>query len=700
MRSDGAKTRLGICLLLALVLGASAVVVPVPAVATERAMEVDTVDDPAVASVNAAGTSDQGGTPTQVVDVEPFDMVGLSWQGDETGLARIRVRTTEGWGPWTDLELEEDDAPDPGSREDQGHGRTVTRPLWVGRADGYELSAPRTGLKVHLVREGSTRLRLRPETAPKANDVPAIADRGAWGARPPKDVASDAASLKMAFVHHTAGSNDYAPGDVPRILRADQAYHMDARGWDDIGYNFIVDRFGRIWEGRGGGIDRAIIGAHAGGFNTGSTGVAVIGTFSNTAVPGPAVDAVARLLGWKLAIHGVDPGGGATMRSGGNDKYPAGAMVNFHAVSGHRDGSATDCPGARLYDRLPEIRGVARSLSGHYASTCGGGACMNAIDRHWYELGAERGVLGARMTGELRTPDGSGRYRVFQHGSIYWTPWTGAWEVHGGIRGTWAWLGWERSVLGYPVTDELTTPEGVGRFNHFQGGSIYWTPSTNAQEVYGAIRAKWSAMGWERSMLGYPVTGEHPTPSGVGRFNHFQGGSIYWSPYTHAQEVHGAIRAKWAQMGWERSFLGYPITSELEATDAVGRASRFQGGSIYWTPSTGAQEVHGAILAKWAGEGSEGSRLGYPVTDEYPTPNGRGRFNHFERGSIYWSPSTSARVVEGPVRDKWAQTGWENGTLGFPTTDVYPTATGQRADFEGGSIEWNKVTGATMVTSS
>jgi uncharacterized protein with LGFP repeats len=700
MQNGGAKTRLRICLL-ALVVGSSAVVLPVPALATERSMRVDTIDPPAVASVEATGAGGrEDDASTRVVDLEPFDMVGLSWQGKEAGPARIRVRTGEGWGPWTELEAEEDDAPDPGSREDRSDGRTVTRPLWVGKADGYELAAPRSGLKAHLVRQGDTRLRLRPEKGAKASHVPAIGDRGAWGARPAKDAPSSAPNVKMAFVHHTAGSNNYGPDEVPRILRADQAFHMDARGWDDIGYNFIVDRFGRIWEGRGGGMDRAVIGAHAGGFNTGSTGVAVIGTFSDTTVPGPAIDAVGRLLGWKLGIHGVDPAGGASMRSGGNDKYPAGSVVNFNAISGHRDGSATDCPGARLYDRLPEIRGIARSLSGHYASTCGGGACRNAIDQHWYALGGEGGVLGPQVTAdESPTPDGVGRYRVFRNGSIYWTPSTGAWEVHGGIRGTWAGLGWERSPLGYPITDELPTPDRVGRFNHFQAGSIYWTPSTNAQEVHGAIRVKWAQMGWERSLLGYPVTGEHPTAGAVGRFNHFQGGSIYWTPSTNAQEVHGAIRAKWAQMDWERSALGYPVTGELAAADGVGRFSKFQGGSIYWSPSTNAREVRGAIGAKWAEIGLEQSPLGYPATDELPTPNGLGRFNHFEGGSIYWSPSTNAHLVYGPIRDRWAQMEWENGALGFPTSDVYSTPTGQRGDFQGGSIEWNEEARTTSVTS-
>src|SRR6266542_4870972 len=173
---------------------------------------------------------------------------------------------------------------------------------------------------------------------------------------------------------------------------------------------------------------------------------------------------------------------------------------------------------------------------------------MSDIDVKYAQLGGAAGLLGAAVTGEPTTPDGIGRYRHFQGGSIYWTSGTGAHEVHGDIRGKWASLGWERSFLGYPVTDETTTPDGTGRYNHFQGGSVYWTPATGAHEVHGAIRGKWAQLGGERSFLGFPATDELGTPDGVGRFNHFPGGSIYWTPNTGAHEVHGAIRDCWASM--------------------------------------------------------------------------------------------------------------------------------------------------------
>ena len=165
-------------------------------------------------------------------------------------------------------------------------------------------------------------------------------------------------------------------------------------------------------------------------------------------------------------------------------------------------------------------------------------------------------------------------------------------KVIGAILKKYNQLGGCKSFLKAPKTNELPTPDGKGRFNHFEGGSIYWHPSTGAHEVHGAIKKKWAELGYERSLLGYPTTDERITPDGKGRFNHFQGGSIYWHPSTGAHEVHGAIKKKWAELGYERSFLGYPTSDEKKAPGGK-RFSKFQGGwMIYWSKATGAYIVH------------------------------------------------------------------------------------------------------------
>jgi uncharacterized protein with LGFP repeats len=146
--------------------------------------------------------------------------------------------------------------------------------------------------------------------------------------------------------------------------------------------------------------------------------------------------------------------------------------------------------------------------------------------------------------------------------------------------------------LGEPTTDELTAPDQIGRYRHYQHGSLYWAPGRGAHLVHGRIRDKWAETGWERG-FGYPLTDELPAPDGIGRYNHFQHCSIYWTPGTDAHEVHGAIRERWAQLGWERSYLGYPVSDEVRVGDAADhRYSLFEHGSIVWTPQSGAVDTH------------------------------------------------------------------------------------------------------------
>jgi uncharacterized protein with LGFP repeats len=303
-----------------------------------------------------------------------------------------------------------------------------------------------------------------------------------------------------------------------------------------------------------------------------------------------------------------------------------------------------------------------------------------AIRDHYVALGGAF-VVGLPLTNETPTPDGVGRFNHFSNGySIYWTPATGAWSIHGAIRDHWAAMGWERSVLGYPTTDENGTPDKIGRYNYFSGhGAIYWTPFTGAWSVHGAILDKWASMGWETSVLAYPMTDEGTTPDTIGRYNYFSGhGAIYWTPATGAWSIHGLILDKWASMGWETSVLGYPVTDETGTPDGIGRFNHFENdGSIYWTLATGAWSIHGATYDKWASMGWERSVLGYPVTDETGTPDGIGRFNHFSNdGSIYWTPSAGAWSIHGLILDKWASMGWETSVLGYPVTDETGTPDG------------------------
>lgn len=168
--------------------------------------------------------------------------------------------------------------------------------------------------------------------------------------------------IKAAFVHHTASGNNYTCAQAPSVIRGIYRYHVKSMGWRDIGYNFLADKCGRLYEGRAGGVAKAVLGAHTLGFNTDSMGVAVIGSYGTTQPPGAAVTAVARLAAWKLGLHGADPRAKTYLTSGGGNLYPKGKKVRLNVMSGHRDGYATECPGKRLYAKL----GTVRTSAAHY----------------------------------------------------------------------------------------------------------------------------------------------------------------------------------------------------------------------------------------------------------------------------------------------------------------------------------------------
>ncbi len=360
--------------------------------------------------------------------------------------------------------------------------------------------------------------------------------------------------------------------------------------------------------------------------------------------------------------------------------------------------------GRPLHDS-PGLRGSQRFERGSLVSTESHGvsALYGPIDQLYSrDFGVQSHYLGLPVTDERTTSDGVGRYNHFEQGSIYWTPVTGARAVAGDIHALWSRLGWERSALGYPTTSRVDLHPSDVSYNDFQAGSIYSSPATGAHEVRGAIHGTWDRLGRQRSALGLPTTDELGTPVARGRFNHFQHGSVYWTPTTGAREVRGAIRSTWAARGWELGAVGYPVTDELGTPDGRGRFNHFEHGSVYWTPTSGAHEVRGAIRDRWASvtrrptysPGWERGPLGYPITSELATPDGVGRFNHFERGSIYWRPgSSSAKVVYGGIRDYWASTGWEAGPLGYPLDEEGDNPGGRAQRFENGILFWDAATG-------
>ena len=211
--------------------------------------------------------------------------------------------------------------------------------------------------------------------------------------------------------------------------------------------------------------------------------------------------------------------------------------------------------------------------------------------------------------------------------------------------------------IGHPITPENVCPDNVGHYRHYQGdpnhgqASIYYHPATGAHLIYGLIRQKWSQLGWERGPNGYPNTDEGEAGSNQGRYNNFQSGTVIWKVGSgQAFSVHGAIYVKWGQDGFDKGELGFPLTDETGTPDGVGRFNHFEHGSIYWTPQLGAHVVKGAIRDAWQGQGWERGALGYPLTDELVTPNtnNAGRTQRFQGGEVAWLPGQAAQIELSP----------------------------------------------------
>lgn len=308
----------------------------------------------------------------------------------------LETDSVEIWGdeqyafsPWYELEVEADKFPGPGGSEQPGD-RNITDVVWVEPGTAIQVrvaGAQLDEVQLTLVdteradaSEGErvqvkARKQMVYDPAPIERDNQAVlASKGAphvitrkqWGADETlvRSAPGYAQKIERAVVHHTSGSNGYTKSQSASIVRGILTYHAVTRGWSDIGYNFLVDKYGQIFEGRAGGVGRGVIGAHAQGFNTGTVGISTLGTYNAAAPSAAAQTAIAQIIGWKGKIHGFDPTGRSTVTSGGSNRYSAGTQVTLNRVIGHRDVGFTDCPGDSFYPLMSKLASKARSHMG------------------------------------------------------------------------------------------------------------------------------------------------------------------------------------------------------------------------------------------------------------------------------------------------------------------------------------------------
>ncbi|MBG6223696.1 uncharacterized protein with LGFP repeats [Arthrobacter sp. CAN_A2] len=312
---------------------------------------------------------------------------------------------------------------------------------------------------------------------------------------------------------------------------------------------------------------------------------------------------------------------------------------------------------------------------------------------------AENGILGYPIASEICGLKLEGCYQAYQNGEILYSSKTGAHISRpGAIRDLYRSSKAENGVLGFPDSDETCGLKNGGCYQSFQGGEIIWSATTGAQITNNsAIRTTYRAAGAENSLLGYPVNAQICGIRDGGCYQSFQGGEIFWSTASGANiSRQGGIRNLYRSIGAENGRLGFPTTAEICGLRDSGCYQSFQGGEIFWSPSTGAELVTtGSIRTAYRSAGAENSALGYPLAKETCGLRDGGCYQSFQRGEILWSSKTGARITaNGPIRTTYRQSGAENGTLGYPTNNqACTTSTRCTQTFQRGTLTWTPTTG-------
>jgi uncharacterized protein with LGFP repeats len=434
----------------------------------------------------------------------PFSMVALTAQDLSGTSAKVRAQKADGsWGPWYQAENLD------GVGNEGGPGPRGTEPVFVGRTTTVQIAVthlppanrppagntgigpkePSLGYRPASVEQPLpqtvTAVLIAPPKAPVDTGPlptaatppgvpPNVITRAQWGADESMRCGNPVydRNVRAAVVHHTAGSNDYAPEDSAGIVRSIYEYHARTLGWCDIAYNALVDKYGQVFEGRAGGINRAVEGSHTGGFNRDTWGVAMIGDFNDVPPTEIQLNTVGRLLGWRLGLDHVDPKGTVVLTSAGGmfTHFPLGATPTLPTIFTHRDVGNTECPGNAAYAEMDRLRDIAARFNqppgpADLAEQMRGGA----IYARWEALGASGGLLGNPTSPETAA-EGSARYATFEKGAIYWSPESGAQPVTGALYEAWGTLGFERGVLGLPTSGEIPEPLWIGQ--NFQHGTL------------------------------------------------------------------------------------------------------------------------------------------------------------------------------------------------------------------------------------
>lgn len=717
-----------------------------PVVATSNTGVEYTSLDSAQAANNTPDYVQRLATPSS-----SFEMVGVTWpSGKNYGAVEVRVlHENNTWSPWQALHVHDDGADK--DTPDATAAKIATEPWFTNTATQVEVRVPRANQ--HILADAklvtlSSAQRQSDDTPPLASaaaagSAPRIISREQWGV----DLSSQKCKVghtmteKAAVLHHTTGTSDYSKAGAYRLVRNIHAYHTRVRGWCDMGYQFIVDKYGQTFEGRRGKPGRAVRGAHASGFNSHTFAVSLLGTYMSGGMNSAQINAVSDVMAWRLGNYYRDPYGTAELTSAGiggtNIRVPKGTVVTRPRIMGHRDLGSTSCPGDTAYKQLPALRKMVKQKIRDYTTS--------SIWQEWNKRGAENGWLGEPRFMEENIHGGVGT--TFARGAIL-DRYGKRFIASGGIGYVYAKMGGLHSFFGRPTTNEYTV--GKGRVQKFSraGGTIYWARDTGAHAVYGGIGGQWNKLGGATGYYGFPTSGEQNVP-GRGdrraRYNTFERGGIYWTPETGAHGIVKGFYGHYKKSGGAKVF-GFPTSEERTQNGIARQTFDKNGGAMYWSAKGGLHYLNGKIEQHYSSKGFSNNPYGYPTGGIRGTHGGSAARFHIAdihdhngairevRGSVRaeyhraggfnrYGVATSVVTKEGNVKVqrfhhlnsaiyltsrgtiptfggigwKYRELGGAAGRLGAPIKAEYNTSAGAEQKFERGTIRWDRSTGKLSV---
>ena len=542
------------------------------------------------AAVKSQGEGDERRVVKEFTRDREFSMVGLTWAGDRDIVAYVRAQNADGsWSPWYLMDETEPPA---------GATTFGTEPIFVGPTKRIQVStgnvdlleggraqadAATTARDIEAVfldgGTGTANGAIKPVADSYSASMPKVITRAQWGAGP-SSTPTYTEPVTAATVHHTAGSNTYTEAQAPGIVRGIWEYHAKTLGWGDVGYNAMVDKYGNIYEGRAGGLDQAVQGAHVGGFNQNTWGVSVLGNYQTAQPTAASIAALGQIIGWKAAVAGFDPTGSSYHRAEFNfsgSKYAQGQGAMFPNINAHRDFHYNQCPGDNLYARMGDIRAAAaikynavRGMRGvANPAVAKPGSILNpngttTTVTPGAGAGANTAAAAAASLGNAISAIASGDKVAIA---------TAAGTLAGVVL-IWAFR------QGY-FDDRIQNVAGTELIGGLTVKDI--TPLVGpALQLVGGAEA---ADAWKRLE---PYLGEAVgSVSGIGgqKLVFYAGGLGVQDAKGEIYALAGEIADAWLQQGLDLGPLGMPTSQAIEAGSGEIRMN-FEGGAIVFTPST------------------------------------------------------------------------------------------------------------------